>query len=85
MILIISCTSKHSYALNDIGVYICETIPTAKWFRLEMRGDKKKFWWHKSFGVCEKFGGCTRNLEGAREIWGVHEKSRRCTNFFGMH
>jgi hypothetical protein len=43
MILIISCTSKHSCALNDFGVYICEIIPTAKWFSLEMCGDKKKF------------------------------------------
>ena len=62
MILIIGCTSKPSYALNDFGVYICETIPTAKWFRLEMCGDKKKIWGHKSSE------GCVRNLGGAREI-----------------
>jgi hypothetical protein len=43
MILIIGCTSKPSYALNNFGVYICETISTTKWFRLEMCGDKKKF------------------------------------------
>ena len=42
MILIIGCTSKPSYALNDFGVYISEIIPTTKWFRLEMWGDKKK-------------------------------------------
>ena len=61
MILIIGCTSKPSYALNDFGVYICETIPTTKWFSLEMCGDKKKIWGHKSSG------GCVRNL-------GLHEK-----------
>jgi hypothetical protein len=42
MILIIGCTSKPSYALNGFGVYISEIISTAKWFRLEMWGDKKK-------------------------------------------
>jgi hypothetical protein len=41
MILIIGCTSKLSYALNGFGVYTSETIPTAKWFRLEMWGEKK--------------------------------------------
>jgi hypothetical protein len=41
MILIIGCTSKLSYALNGFGVYTSETIPTAKWFRLEMWGGKK--------------------------------------------
>jgi hypothetical protein len=79
MILIKGCISKPSYALNDFGVYICETTPTAKWFRIEMwRGQTKKYWgakviwgvreiWgvHENFGVREKFGGCTSNLGGA--------------------
>ena len=51
MILIIGCTSKPFYALNGFGVYISETIPTPKWFRLDMWGDKKnKNWGHKSSG-----------------------------------
>ena len=62
MILIIGCTSKPSYTLNCFGVYISETIPTTKWFSLEMCGDKKKIWGHKSSGEC------VRNLGGAQEI-----------------
>ena len=61
MILIIGCTSKPSYALNDFGVYICETIPTTKWFRLEMWGDKKNL-------GAQVIWGCVRNLGGAQEI-----------------
>jgi hypothetical protein len=67
MILIIGCTSKPSYALNGFRVYISETIPTAKWFKLEMWGTK-----NNNLGA-QVIWGCVRNLGGAREIWGVHE------------
>ena len=76
MILIIGCTSKPSYALNDFGVYICETIPTTKWFRIEMWRGEKKIEGQKSYGVCEKFGGCMRNL-------GMREKFEGCVRNLG--
>jgi hypothetical protein len=57
-------------------VHISETIPTTKWFRIEMwRRERKKIGGQKSYGgvreiwgVLEKFGGCMRNFGGAREI-----------------